>query len=126
MTIEQVPQFPEADVVVGGPPCQGFSQLNMNGVGLERRALWSEYLRAIDESGPTVFVMENVPQLLRSAEFAAFKRAAQSRNYSVEGRVLNAADFGVPQTRRRAIVIGMVGQAPGWPAANALGARRGS
>ena len=48
MTIEQVPQFPEADVVVGGPPCQGFSQLNMNGVGLERRALWREYLRAIE------------------------------------------------------------------------------
>jgi DNA (cytosine-5)-methyltransferase 1 len=116
MTIEQVPQFPEADVVIGGPPCQGFSQLNMKGVGLERRALWREYLRAIDESRPTVFVMENVPQLLRSAEFVAFKKEALSRDYLVEGRVLNAADFGVPQTRRRAIVIGTLGQAPEWPA----------
>jgi DNA (cytosine-5)-methyltransferase 1 len=52
-------------VVIGGPPCQGFSPLNRDGVGLERRALWREYLRALDESAPPAFVMENVPELLR-------------------------------------------------------------
>ena len=55
--IEDVERFPRADVVIGGPPCQGFSPLNMSGVGLERRSLWREYLRALDESGAQVFVM---------------------------------------------------------------------
>jgi DNA (cytosine-5)-methyltransferase 1 len=62
--------------------------------------------RALEEAEPDVFVMENVPQLLRSAEYAAFKRAARALGFDVVGRVLNAADFGVPQTRKRAIVIG--------------------
>lgn len=104
--IEQVESFPPVDVVVGGPPCQGFSPLNMRGVGLERRALWREYLRALEEAEPNAFLMENVPQLLRSAEYAAFKKAASKLEFEIVEDVLNAADFGVPQTRRRAIVIG--------------------
>src|SRR6188472_4553165 len=59
MPIEEVGSFPEADVVIGGPPCQGFSPLNRNGVGFERRALWREYLRAVDEAAPELFIMEN-------------------------------------------------------------------
>lgn len=104
--IEQVESFPSVDVVVGGPPCQGFSPLNMRGVGLERRALWRQYLRALEEAEPDAFLMENVPQLLRSAEYAAFKQAASELGFEVVEQVLNAADFGVPQTRKRAIVIG--------------------
>jgi len=104
--IENVARFPVADVVIGGPPCQGFSPLNMNGVGLERRGLWREYLRALEEAEPSAFVMENVPQLLKSAEYEAFRTAAEELGYRVEGRILNAADYGVPQRRRRAIVVG--------------------
>ncbi len=78
----------------------------MRGVGLERRALWREYLRALREAEPDVFLMENVPQLLRSAEYEAFRKAVARLGFEVVGKVLNAADFGVPQTRRRAIVIG--------------------
>jgi DNA (cytosine-5)-methyltransferase 1 len=114
--IERVDSFPKADVIIGGPPCQGFSPLNMQGVGLERRTLWREYLRALRESAPSVFVMENVPELLRSGEYAAFKAAAEQLGFVVEGRVLNAADYGVPQTRRRAIVIGSRVGLPSWPA----------
>jgi DNA (cytosine-5)-methyltransferase 1 len=104
--IERVESFPSVDVVVGGPPCQGFSPLNMHGVGLERRALWREYLRALEEAEPDVFLMENVPQLLRSAEYQAFRKAATALGFQLADDVLNAADFGVPQTRKRAIVIG--------------------
>jgi len=78
----------------------------MRGVGLERRALWREYLRALREAEPDVFLMENVPQLLRSGEYEAFKKAAMRLGFEVIGVILNAADFGVPQTRKRAIVIG--------------------
>ena len=105
--IEKVPVFPPANVVIGGPPCQGFSPLNREAVGFERRGLWREYVRALEQAQPDVFVMENVPELLVSAEYAAFKvQAEKDLGFNVEGDVLNAADFGVPQRRRRAIVIG--------------------
>lgn len=104
--IERVEEFPSVDVIVGGPPCQGFSPLNMRGVGLERRTLWREYLRALEEAQPDAFLMENVPQLLRSAEYTSFKSAAEGLGFEIADGVLNAADFGVPQTRRRAIAIG--------------------
>jgi DNA (cytosine-5)-methyltransferase 1 len=113
--IESVDRFPKADVVIGGPPCQGFSPLNMKGVGLDRRSLWREYLRALRESEASAFVMENVPELLRSGEYAAFVEAAEGLGYTVDGRILNAADFGVPQRRRRAIAIGSLHGAVDWP-----------
>lgn len=113
--IEEVERFPEVDVVIGGPPCQGFSALNMRGVGLERRGLWRQYLRALDESSPRAFVMENVPELLRSAEYEGFRKEAERLGFNVDGRVLNAADYGVPQTRRRAFVIGVREGEPAWP-----------
>lgn len=115
LRLEDVSCFPDADVVVGGPPCQGFSPLNMLGVGLERRGLWREYLRALKQAAPAAFVMENVPELLRSAEYQAFKASSEVLGYVVEGRILNAADYGVPQTRRRAIVIGTNFGAVPWP-----------
>jgi DNA (cytosine-5)-methyltransferase 1 len=113
--IEDVSAFPEADVVIGGPPCQGFSPLNRDLVGFERRGLWRHYLRALEQSGARAFVMENVPELLRSAEYEEFKRRAERHGYTVEGRILNAADFGVPQRRRRAIVVGTLDFAFLWP-----------
>ena len=109
--IERVPshRFPDADVVIGGPPCQGFSPLGrMSGKGVNDKlnGLWREFARVLQWVVPDVFVLENVPQLRRSAEFRALKLLAQSLDYRVEIEVLNAADFGVPQKRRRAIVIG--------------------
>jgi DNA (cytosine-5)-methyltransferase 1 len=104
--IERVETFESVNVIIGGPPCQGFSPLNMRGVGLERRTLWREYLRALEEAEPDAFLMENVPQLLRSAEYEHFKRAAGEIGFEIVDGVLNAANFGVPQTRKRAIVIG--------------------
>lgn len=115
--IEAVNSFPKADVVIGGPPCQGFSALNRNLVGFERRGLWRHYLRALEQSEACAFVMENVPDLLRSDEYTEFTKRAEKLGYTVEGRVLNAADYGVPQRRRRAIVVGTLGFAFAWPEA---------
>jgi DNA (cytosine-5)-methyltransferase 1 len=113
--IEDVARFPEVDVVIGGPPCQGFSPLNRDLVGFERRGLWREYLRALEQAQPEAFVMENVPELLRSAEYAEFKHRAERLDFTVEEQVLNAADFGVPQRRRRAIAIGVRSGSVPWP-----------
>jgi DNA (cytosine-5)-methyltransferase 1 len=72
--------------------------------------LWREYLRAVRQVRPKIFVVENVPEFLKSGQFEAFlDEFAQDPElgvYRVEYRVLNAADYGVPQRRRRGIVIG--------------------
>jgi DNA (cytosine-5)-methyltransferase 1 len=117
--IEDVAAFPAADVVIGGPPCQGFSPLNREAVGFERRGLWREYLRALEAIEPRAFVMENVPELLRSAELVEFRRRVERLGFEVEAEILNAADFGVPQRRRRTIVLGTrtgpTGDGVPWP-----------
>lgn len=113
--IEDIVDVPRCDVLVGGPPCQGFSPLNMARIGLERRSLWAEYLRVLEASNASVFLMENVPELLKSGEFAAFRQAVEARGFSVRAEVVNAADFGVPQTRRRAIAVGVRHGSPPWP-----------
>jgi len=116
--IEDVPAWPQVDVVIGGPPCQGFSTLNRAGIGLERRALWRSYLIALRESGARAFVMENVPQLLDSAEYHEFRAKARGYGFRVTEDVLLAADYGVPQLRKRAFVIGLIGDVePTMPAA---------
>ena len=113
--ISAVAHWPAADVLVGGPPCQGFSQLGTRDPNDPRNRLWIEYVRALDQSGAEVFVMENVPQLLRSAQFALFRTEVEARGFAVSARVLLAADFGVPQMRRRAIVIGSRRGTPDFP-----------
>lgn len=98
--------IPEADVVIGGPPCQGFSLLNKQRDGDPRKQLWRPFLEVVARSGASVFVMENVPQLLGSAEHAAIVAAAEELGFRTTSGILTAADYGVPQRRKRAFVIG--------------------
>ncbi len=104
--IQEIEAFPKAEVIAGGPPCQGFSNLGERVPNDPRSQLWRQYLRCVEQIRPKVFVLENVPPLLKSAEYQELLRIARGLGYKVEGRVLNAADYGVPQTRKRAIVIG--------------------
>lgn len=97
---------PEADIVIGGPPCQGFSLLNKNRQGDKRRALWEPYMDVVRQSGARVFVMENVAELFRSPELQDIKQRAHEIGFKTVEAVLNSADFGAPQTRRRTVVIG--------------------
>lgn len=118
--IEKVEGFPRADVVIGGPPCQGFSPLGRDRDDRSRaklNRLWRHFVRAVEDVRPAVFVVENVPEFLKSDQFASFLRVCKRRlgEYEVEWRVLNAADFGVPQRRRRGFVIGSRVGTPQWP-----------
>ncbi len=101
---------PTADVVVGGPPCQGFSNLGARQVRDPRNALWRRYLDALAMIEPLYFVLENVADFLRSGQFRGLHqetyRSGRLRDYRIEPAILNAAEFGVPQIRRRAVVIG--------------------
>jgi DNA (cytosine-5)-methyltransferase 1 len=100
------PHIPSADVVIGGPPCQGFSLLNRKRNGDLRRSLWEPYLDVVRLSGAKIFVMENVPGLLNSDEFQDIKARADIMGFKLIYDVLNAADYGTPQTRKRAVIIG--------------------
>lgn len=98
--------IPEADVVIGGPPCQGFSLLNKNREHDPRKELWIPYMEIVRRSGARIFVMENVRQLLNSPEHEAIEAEASGMGFKTASGVLCAADYGVPQMRYRAIIIG--------------------
>lgn len=101
---------PSVDVVVGGPPCQGFSTLGKQDAEDERNTLWREYAHTIIRARPKYFVLENVAAFAKSPQFRQLTEATGEggilRDYSFEWDVLNAADFGAPQARKRAILIG--------------------
>ncbi len=112
--------FPKADVVIGGPPCQGFSNLGTRNPDDPRNVLWREYARVVSVVQPSVFVLENVPQFLTSDQFDIFRSWTESgplEGYELVWGVVNAADHGVPQRRKRAIVIGSRTGSPTLPPA---------
>ena len=100
------PDIPDADVVIGGPPCQGFSLLNKKRHNDRRRALWEPFMDVVEKSNARMFVIENVAGLLKSSEFQEIRRRAHRMGFDVVADILNAADYGVPQSRRRTIIIG--------------------
>ncbi|CRK61392.1 DNA-cytosine methyltransferase [Alloactinosynnema sp. L-07] len=104
--IATVSDVPSADVVIGGPPCQGFSNLGSRDVDDPRNQLWKQYLRVVCAARPAVFVVENVDRFLASSEFALLVAEADRLGYTLSSGTLLAADFGVPQRRKRAFVIG--------------------
>ena len=109
LDIAEFTDVPKADVVIGGPPCQGFSNLGSKDPDDPRNKLWKEYVRVVLEANPQVFVLENVERFSKSAEFGLLMDALNSgvlRRWKYhEARVLNSADFGVPQRRQRTILI---------------------
>jgi DNA (cytosine-5)-methyltransferase 1 len=110
--------IPHADVVIGGPPCQGFSNLGRKDVNDPRNKLWKQFLRFVQISRPSVFVIENVQRFHESAEFQLLLDEADHgmiADYQLTSGVLLAADYGVAQRRPRAIVIGSRVGAPRLP-----------
>lgn len=97
---------PQADVVIGGPPCQGFSLLNKQRAGDVRRALWQPYMDVVEQSRARAFVIENVQELFRSPEIDDIRARAHSMGFQTASAVLLAADYGAPQTRRRCVIVG--------------------
>ena len=100
-------------VIVGGPPCQGYSQKGQRKtINDERNFLFRYFVDVVREVNPEYFVMENVPNLLTS-EGGYFKKELislfENLGYTVNADILCASDYGVPQDRRRAFVIGKKG-----------------
>ncbi len=98
--------IPEADIVIGGPPCQGFSLLNKNRLDDPRKQLWIPFMNIVALSNARIFVIENVRQLLNSPEHEAIIEKAEALGFMTTSTLLCAADFGVSQLRYRAFIVG--------------------
>ena len=95
------------DLVAGGPPCQPFSIGGLRRASDDHRDLLPEFVRAVLEVRPKAFVLENVPGLIGFGDYLAAVLAPLKEIYRLSGpRLMNAADHGVPQARRRMILVG--------------------
>lgn len=98
------------DVVIGGPPCQGMSLSGPRKFDDPRNKLYLSYIRLVDEIRPKAFVIENVPGLvglfngqIKDSIIAKFAEMG----YNIKYKILCAADYGVPQNRRRVVFVGL-------------------
>jgi len=102
----------EVDVIIGGPPCQGFSiagNIGRKFIDDPRNRLFKEFVRVVDIVRPKYFVMENVARLYthnKNKTRLEIIEDFQKLGYSVECKILNSADYGVAQIRKRVIFIG--------------------
>lgn len=106
-----VNDIPDCDVIIGGFPCQGFSMANQKRTVLdERNALYLEYIRILKNKKPKIFLAENVKGILSLGNGMVIKAIINDfskAGYEVKYKLLNAADYGVPQIRQRVIIVGV-------------------
>ena len=104
-------EIPECDIMIGGFPCQGFSVANMNRyAGDQRNGLYKQLLRVVGDKKPKFFLAENVKgitNLDKGKVFEMILKDFSDIGYKVKYEIMNAADYGVPQTRQRVIIIGV-------------------
>lgn len=104
-------EIPDCDIVIGGFPCQGFSVANTKRhVADERNELYKQLIRVIEDKKPKFFLAENVKGLTNLGKGEVFKMILadfEQLGYKVQYKILNAADYGVPQTRLRVIIVGV-------------------
>ncbi len=103
-------EIPSCDGILGGPPCQSWSLAGkMKGIKDDRGKLFYEYLRVLKDKKPKFFLAENVAGIISSAHINSFKQIVKKFNeigYNVNCKLLNAVDHGIPQDRKRVIIIG--------------------
>ena len=102
--------IPDCDIIIGGFPCQGFSLANQKRNELdERNSLYLEFVRILRDKQPPYFIAENVKGILSLGKGSVFQTILKDFSdigYDVKPTVLNAADYGVPQTRERVLIFG--------------------
>jgi DNA (cytosine-5)-methyltransferase 1 len=114
---QKIPPIPKHDLLVGGFPCQDYSvakPLNQaHGIKGKKGVLWWQIYRILEKHRPRFVLLENVDRLLKSPggqrgrDFAIILSCFRDLNYAVEWRVINAADYGFPQRRRRIFILGI-------------------
>lgn len=108
--IRKVKQFPQAEVVVGGPPCPGYSAAGPRLIDDPRNFLYVHYIRSLMQVKPKFFILENVKGMLTLAGGEVFRQIKQdfeATGYRVYPKLVNARDYGVAQIRERIILVGV-------------------
>ncbi len=102
--------IPSADGIIGGPPCQSWSEAgSKRGIKDKRGQLFFEYVRIIEDKKPKFFLAENVSGILHKRHSNAFEtiiKSFEDIGYRVTFNLLNASDYSVPQDRKRVIIVG--------------------
>lgn len=101
----------KVDLIVGGPPCQGFSLTGPRNFDDARNKLYLSYIKAVETFRPKGFLVENVPgmaTLYKGEVKDEILRRFRKLGYDIDSKVLCAADYGVPQIRRRLVFIGVL------------------
>lgn len=109
-TIKQSYKLEGIDLIIGGPPCQGFSLAGKRIIEDKRNALYRSFVRFVATFRPKAFVMENVPNILSMGNGVIRDQILsdfRALGYTVSYKVLLASDYGVPQNRRRAFFVGL-------------------
>ncbi|CAM4470410.1 DNA cytosine methyltransferase [Paenibacillus typhae] len=107
--IRKVKRFPKSDIVIGGFPCPGFSEAGPRLIDDERNFLYIHFIRCLMQTKPAFFVAENVKGMLTLGNGEVIKQIIEdfsSAGYNVTHKLLNARDYGAPQTRQRVILVG--------------------
>jgi len=103
-------EIPDSDGIIGGPPCQSWSLAGeMRGIKDKRGQLFYEYVRVLKDKRPSFFLAENVPGIVSKTHIQEFKELLarlSSLGYEVVYKVIDARNYGVPQERRRVIIVG--------------------
>lgn len=116
ITKVDIKQIPKCDVIIGGPPCQSFSLIGKRDSLDKRGQLVWRYIEIINNIRPKAFVFENVTGILSAKTPQGSKVidelliAFQKIGYSINWSIMNAADYGVPQKRKRVIIVGLLGE----------------
>lgn len=100
----------DVDVIIGGPPCQGFSVSGKRMIDDDRNKLYKSYVQIVSELQPKVFVMENVPGLVRLFKGQVAEQVLEdftNIGYTVQKQILSADNYGVPQQRKRVFFVGV-------------------
>lgn len=108
--IRKIKSFPKADIVLGGFPCPGFSEAGPRLVDDKRNFLYLHFIRCLMQSKPKIFVAENVKGMMTLGKGEAFKQIVEdfaAAGYKIYHKLLNSADYGVPQIRERVILVGV-------------------
>lgn len=108
--IRKIKDFPRADIVLGGFPCPGFSEAGPRLIDDERNFLYLHFIRCLIQSKPIAFVAENVKGMMTLGKGEVFNQIIEdfaAAGYRIYHKLLDASDYGVPQIRKRVILVGV-------------------
>lgn len=112
----------DINIVAGCPPCQGFSQMNRKNMRSkyvdQRNLLILEYYRAVKAIEPEFIMLENVPEIVHFEKFKSVLKSLKKLGYNLDSKIINVKDFGVPQNRKRLVLLGSKHYEMNFPTCN--------